>query len=208
MIEVLIGKIFSKEPGKLILICGGTGYALPISTHSYNKLKDVGEEQLIYCKLILASPPGGISVECYGFIDEKEREVFNLLNSVSGIGAKTTMQILSEIKYDRIYNAIVTADVTLLSTVKGISSAKAKKIIFELKGKFKDISGTAILSAGGKIIGSNTDSNGEAVMALVKLGYKNSEANSIVGKVIKEHGNDLSVQKIITLALKARVSKY
>ncbi|MBN2857070.1 MAG: Holliday junction branch migration protein RuvA [Candidatus Delongbacteria bacterium] len=200
MIEILIGKILHKEPGKAILNCGGVGYSVNISSYTYSALKEVNEEQMLHTVFKVRED----DMSLFGFADKKEKEMFTVLSSVSGVGSKTAMQLLSDIKYDRLFNAIVTADVTLISQAHGIGKKTAQKIIFELKDKFGKSDDMAFLNALNK---TESSPNSEASAALVRLGYKNSDANSIVSKIVREKGKETSTQEIIRIALQERMKK-
>ena len=196
MIEMIIGDILHKEPGKVIVNCAGVGYSLSISSFTYSKLSETKKKHIFYTVFKVRED----DMSLFGFLDKQEREVFIILSTVSGIGAKTAMTLLSEIKYDRLYNAIATGDVTLISQAHGIGKKKAQKIVFELKDKISasdDISD--VLNVG--VVSSNS----EAVSGLVQLGYKNSDANTVVAKIMKEHGKDISTQEIIRHALQNRM---
>lgn len=199
MIEMLIGEILYKEPGKVIINCSGVGYSVNISSFTYSALVEIGKNQTLHTFLKVRED----DMSLYGFTDKKEKELFLILGSISGIGAKTAMQLLSDIKFDRLYSAIATGDVTLISQAHGIGKKTAQKIVFELKdkiGKFEDLNALNIA------MGLTSD-NAEAVTALVRLGYKNSDANSAVAKIIKDKGKTISTQEIVKLVLQERMKK-
>jgi len=199
MIEMLIGEILYKEPGKVIINCSGVGYSVNISSFTYSALSDLGKNQTLHAFLKVRED----EMTLFGFSDKKEKELFLILGSINGIGPKTAMQLLSDIKFDRLYSAIATGDVTLISQAHGIGKKTAQKIVFELKdkiGKFEDLNALNIA------MGLTSD-NSEAVTALVRLGYKNSDANSVVAKIIKEKGKTISTQEIVKLALQERMKK-
>lgn len=198
MIEMLTGTIVQKEPSKVIISCGGVGFSVNISSYTYSTLPELTKTHTLFIFFKLRED----DVSLFGFTDKKEKDLFITLGSVSGIGPKTAMQLLSEIKYDRLYSAIASADVTLLSQVHGIGKKTAQKIVFELKDKIGRIGDAAMDIA----MGAAAD-NTEAVSALVTLGYKNADANSIVARILKEKGKDASTQEIIKAALKERMKK-
>ena len=200
MIEMLIGNILYKEPGKVILNCGGVGYSVNISSYTYSSLADLNEQQILHTVFRVRED----DMSLFGFADKKEKEMFIILSSVSGVGAKTAMQLLSDIKFDRLFNAILTADVTLISQAHGIGKKTAQKIVFELKDKFGKSDDMSFLNALNK---TETSPNSEASAALVRLGYKNSDANSIVSKIVREKGKDTTTQEIIRIALRERMKK-
>lgn len=204
MIEILIGKIYSKSENKVILNCGGVGYSLTISSLTHSSLKIVGEEQTLNCVMTVRED----DISLYGFSEKNEKQMFLFLNSVSGIGAKSAIKMLSMMKYDRIFSAIVNNDSTLLSQAPGVGAKTAKKIILELKDKLNK--SELALSMGqsiNSVISSKSSTNKnslEAIMALVKLGYSNNDATAKVNKVVRKLGEKLTTQTIITNVLKER----
>ncbi len=197
MIEMLSGKIVLKTPGKVIIECGGVGYSASISSFSYSAIGNLGEDQILHTVMRVRED----DISLFGFAEIKEKELFLILSSVSGIGSKTAIQLLSEIKYDRLLNAIVTKDSALISQAHGIGKKTAQKIVFELKDKFgkggEDLSDTGLTS--------NAGSSSEAVAALVSLGYKNADAVSAVSSVMKDEAADISAQDIIKAVLQKRM---
>ncbi|HQO10383.1 MAG TPA: Holliday junction branch migration protein RuvA [Clostridiales bacterium] len=199
MIEMLIGEVLYKEPGKVVINCGGVGYSAFISSFTYSSIAETGKIQKLFTFMKVRED----DISLYGFVDKKEKDLFLTLSSISGIGSKTAIQLLSDIKYDRLYSAIATADVTLISQARGIGKKTAQKIVFELKdkiGKLDDLTAMEMISG-------LTADNSEAVTALVRLGYKNSDANSAVAKILKEKGKNISTQEIVKLALQERMKK-
>ena len=196
MIEMIIGEILHKEPGKVIVNCAGVGYSLGISSFTYSKLSDSKKKHTFHTVFKVRED----DMSLFGFLEKHEKEVFIILSTVSGIGPKTAMQLLSEIKYDRLYNAIATGDITLISQAHGIGKKKAQKIVFELKDKISIADDISDVLNVGKV-----SANNEAVSGLVQLGYKNIDANAVVAKIIKEHGKDISIQEIIRYALQNRM---
>lgn len=199
MIEMLIGDILYKSPGKVIINCGGVGYSVNISSYTYSALAEIGKGQTLYTILKVRED----DMSLYGFADKKEKELFLTLGSVSGVGAKTAMQLLSDIKYDRLFSAISTGDVELISQAHGIGKKSAQKIVFELKDKIGKLDDETTMN----IALGLTNENSEAVTALVRLGYKNSDANSAVAKIIKDKGKTISTQEIVKLVLQERMKK-
>jgi Holliday junction DNA helicase RuvA len=204
MIEILIGKIYSISENKVILNCAGVGYSLTISSLTQSSLNAVGEEQTLNCVMTVRED----DISLFGFTEENEKQMFLFLNSVSGIGAKSAIKMLSMLKYDRIFSAIVNNDSTLLSQAPGVGAKTAKKIILELKDKLNKSEialsmGQSINSAISNKSSSNKNSL-EAIMALVKLGYSNNDATAKVNKIVRKLGDKLTTQTIITNVLKER----
>jgi Holliday junction DNA helicase RuvA len=99
MIEMIIGDILHKEPGKVIVNSSGVGYSLNISSYTYSKLSDTNKNHTFHTVFKVRED----DMSLFGFLEKQEKEVFIILSTVSGIGAKTAMQLLSEIKFDRLY---------------------------------------------------------------------------------------------------------
>lgn len=140
------------------------------------------------------------SIELIGFATEAEREVFELLLSVSGVGVKLALTILSGIKLDDLVNSIVSEDRSLLSSVSGIGPKTAGRVILELKEKVTKLMATIGISTQARI--SQVE---EAIMALEALGYSRYEAKRAVDGVLKEIGTQHPSETIIREALKAAV---
>jgi len=99
MIEMLTGELIQKEPSRIIINCGGVGFGVIISSHTYSSLEDIGSVQTLHTFFKVRED----DMSLYGFSDKKEKELFLHLSSVSGIGPRTAIQVLSEIKYDRLF---------------------------------------------------------------------------------------------------------
>lgn len=205
MIEFIKGTIEEKLHGQLIIDTGHLGYNLRVSAYTLANCGKEGSHVKLFTFLNLSSPPNGINIDLYGFLNKEERELFIQLGSVSGIGNKTALQILSDIKYDRVRQAIYQEDLTLLSQAHGVSKNKAKKIILELKEKLAGSHTTINLGTGGNQDGVTHDAKAEARIALTQLGYNTLEALQAINAFIKESKKkDLNVQEIIAGVLKNR----
>ena len=141
----------------------------------------------------------------YGFIDNEEKKVFLDLISVSGIGAGTAMIILSSLSTAEIQEAIVREDVRTIQSIKGIGNKTAQRLILDLADKIKiknmELANTIVSSPGSdtqrKLLAKN-----EAILALTALGIPKNTAEKNLETIIKKHGNNLSVEELIKLALK------
>jgi Holliday junction DNA helicase RuvA len=191
MIHHLSGRLTHKYPTHIVLECGGVGYHINISLHSYEKLpKD--ENLSIFTHLIVKED----SHTLFGFMEEAEREMFLLLLSISGVGANTARLLLSALNPSQVAQAIQSEDVTTFKKVKGIGEKSAKRIILELKDKVLDLIGSGQLNA----TQGNTVLN-EALSGLLVLGFDKQKARKVVDAVYAED-NDISVENLIKQALK------
>ena len=134
----------------------------------------------------------------YGFMEEEERELFKLLLTVNGIGPNTARLILSSMSVGEVLNAIATEDVKTIQSVKGIGAKTAQRVIVELKDKAKK---TEWANAS-KISVSYNNNKYEALSALIALGFPKAGAESVLDKIIKAEGLNLTVEELIKRALK------
>lgn len=182
-----------KTPTYAVIDCGGVGYLLNISLHTYGKIPDSGN-----CQLLAHLAVREDAMVLFGFADDEERELFRQLISVSGVGAGTARMILSSMTPAEIVSAIHSGNVTALKSIKGIGEKSAQRIIIDLKGKFgKDqaISSLQFSAADNKL-------RDEALSALVALGFAKNMAEKSIDKSLKSEGNVVSVEHLIKLALK------
>lgn len=135
----------------------------------------------------------------FGFINKRERELFLLLISVSGVGANTARMVLSSLTVPELESIISTGNATALKTVKGIGSKTAERIIIDLKDKVKIMEGTGV--QGALIATPDSETSREAVSALAMLGFSQQASQKVVYKIVKGNPN-LTVEQIIKQALK------
>lgn len=200
MFYYLSGELAYKDLNTCVIDCGGVGYKLTISQlTSENLSSSLGKRVKLFTYLAVRED----GVELFGFDSELERAYFNRLTSVSGVGPKVAISILSVMTPDDLSVAICTENVKAIAKAPGIGSKTAARIILELKDKIsKDVSipNTASQSAGStaKIGGSNKNLM-EATEALTMLGYdKNTITNALKGIDVA----NTDVGEIIRLALK------
>ncbi len=191
MYDYITGKVVEKTPTYIILEAGQIGYVVHISLNTYSTL---GEAES--CKLFIHQIIREDAHLLFGFIDQREREIFRQLISVSGVGANTARMILSSMMPDDVVRSINEGDVFALKSVKGIGAKSAQRIIVDLKDKVAKVEQLEEIFESE----SNTIQE-ESLSALVNLGF----SKSMVEKVIRQiHGekNDLTVEKLIKEALK------
>ena len=192
MIEYIKGKIIETSPTNAIIECYGIGYDVNISLTTYSLLKE-GEESKLYIYEAIREDAHLL----YGFINKRERELFVLLISVSGVGPNTARIILSSFTPDELENVIASENVGLLNNVKGIGTKTAERIIVDLKDKIKVGNSTFIIGTR-----EGNEVQEETIAALVMLGYPQSAAKKVVQKLAKENPN-YKVEELIKIALKA-----
>jgi len=182
MIEHIRGTLLEKSPGWAVVEVGGVGYQVSLSLFSYESLPSPGKEVKLYTHLHLKKDDG---ISLYGFCQPKERSLFHLLISVSSIGPKSALRILSRVTPDKFRQAVEKADIDALTDIPGIGKKTAQRLILELREKMGGETGL-VTEEGGLLE--------DALMALVTLGYTRSQAKRAVGEVrhLVEEGTKLA----------------
>ncbi len=170
MIYSISGKLIVKNRQLAVIETAGLGISVLITSKTFYKLPKEGSKTKLFC--YLHSSQNGI--ELYGFFDRQEREVFEMLNSINGIGPKAALKILSEMKAENLLSAISRGKSEILTKTAGIGAKKASRIILELGDKIKK---QKIIEDGS----FETDSELEEV--LMTLGYKKNEIRGAMEKV-------------------------
>ncbi|NLJ08243.1 MAG: Holliday junction branch migration protein RuvA [Sphingobacteriales bacterium] len=192
MYEYIKGQIISLTPAYVVIETGDIGYKINISLNTYEALTSLKE-----CTLLLHLAIKEDAHILYGFSTAEERDLFRDLISVSGIGGGTAMVVLSSLKTNEIINAIISGNVSLLKSIKGIGPKTAQRMIVELQDSMKK-TGKDLFSP----LVFTDEVFDEAVSALVMLGYKKAEAEKSVTKIIRENKQKLTAEEIIKLSLK------
>lgn len=176
MITHLNGRLVEKTPTALIIECGGIGYEVKISLNSFSKI-GADEAVKIFTQFVVREDAQLL----YGFVEKEEREMFNLLTSVSGIGPNTAMIMLSSLTPSDIAQAITSEDVATIQSVKGIGQKTAQRVIVDLKDKMLkfEVSDENVTS-------SNNTIRFDALTALISLGFDKKKAEKALNKVLKD----------------------
>jgi Holliday junction DNA helicase RuvA len=180
----------------MVVDCGGVGYELHISLHTYSKLTGQAEG-LVYVHEIIRDDAHLL----YGFGEQTERELFLLLVSVSGVGPNTARMMLSSLSPDELVRAIGGQDERALKGVKGVGLKTAQRILVDLKDKVQALGGGEMPITEGKVVGEAGRTAEEAVSALVMLGFQRGAAQKVVGELVKVSPS-LAVENIIKDALR------
>lgn len=194
MFYYIMGTVAHMEEGLAVIDCGGVGYACHTTTTTLSKLKK-GETAKLFTHCNIKED----AFDIYGFVTNEELKSFQMLLSVSGVGPKVALSILSYTSPDRLSLAIMTGDEKALTQVQGVGKKMAQRIILELKDKLGSMM-TEIDSSFEAVAAVNTGGKAaEAAAALSALGYSSSEA----GAALKGIDVDaLPVEEIIRAALK------
>ena len=195
MIYCLTGKIVKKSMNAVVLSCGGVGYYAQCPASVAGALPGVGKEATIYTVMSVTEN----DVSLYGFASEEQQACFELLTSVSGVGAKVGLAILSVMEPDRVALAISAGDHKAFKAASGVGPKLAQRITLELKDKVGKGLAAGTGFSGNVAAPAPSSAPAQAAAALVSLGYAPSDAAAAVARV----DETLSVQEIITIALRS-----
>ncbi len=192
MYDYFNGKISGLSPTSVTIDCGGVGYHLQISLHTYGELKDKSSYRLFAHQVVRED-----AHLLFGFAEEAERHMFRELLSVSGVGASTARIVLSSMTASQLRNVIAGGDVLSLQKVKGIGAKTAQRIVVDLQDKMKKgPQELTVISSGPH----NTEGN-EALSALLTLGFARVNAEKAILQAYKSLGSEPRVEDIIKVAL-------
>ncbi len=197
MIYSVRGRLIHVEEGMAAVECGGVAFALKTTNNTLSKLPALQSEVMLYTCFLVRED----AMDLYGFSDQGELSCFKMLLTVSGVGPKAALAILSQLSPEKFALCVATGDVKSITRAQGVGPKLAQRLILELKDKVQneqiakgvgmdDIPATALLA------GTNVQ---EAVSALVVLGYSQSEAASAMARL----DSSLPVEELIRLGLKA-----
>lgn len=194
MYAFVSGIIDDKTENSVIIESNGIGYEIFVSTNTLSNLPAVGEYSKIYTYLQVRED----AYLLYGFLSKEEKNLFLELITVSGVGPKMALVILSSLSTQNLITCIISGDVKTLSQAKGVGKKTAERIVLELKGKMGDLN-TSVMSDFTALTGITSTSCDEATELLVNMGLSKFDALKLVKKVAVE--ND-TTETIIQKALK------
>ena len=196
MFAYIEGSLVIREPAFVVIDVGGIGYELKITLGTYSAIKDLSKVKLFTYSHIKED-----AYTLYGFIDQSEKNLFMALISISGVGPATGVLILSSLPPEEIQNAILTENVSVIQSVKGVGAKTAQRIILELKDKL--LKENLVVQNGQNSMISHNSVQKEALSALVTLGINKSVAEKAIINNLKNADNDLTVEELIKRVLKS-----
>jgi Holliday junction DNA helicase RuvA len=192
MYEYIKGLISGLTPAGVVIEAAGVGYFLHISVNTYSRIKGNEESKLFIHEVVRED-----AHLLYGFSDQVERDFFRLLISVNGIGASIAIMMLSSYLPDDLRDAILTDNVNLLKSIKGIGAKTAQRVIIELKDKVgKGVASDRILRSGNLVV------RNEALSALEMLGFNKKAVENSIDQIMASKP-DLTVEQLLKIALKS-----
>lgn len=198
MIAYVKGILVEKKPSLLIVDVGGIGYEVFVSLNTFDRLPASGSE----CQLLTYHHIREDTQILFGFIDEKEKRMFELLLNVNGVGAKTALSILSGLTVSELAMCISENNVKRISTVHGIGKKTAERIVIELRDKINPFE--ALASSGDADSGQDNTMIRDAVMALASLGFAQDKAAKMVQAVLIHDNTITDTEALLRKALSSR----
>ena len=197
MIEYIKGELTELTPALATVEAAGVGYGLNISLNTFSAIQGKKEVKLYVYEAIRED-----AYVLYGFVNKREREMFELLITVKGVGANTARMMLSGMSVPELCNAISTGNARLIQSVKGIGKMTAQRIIVDLRDKIVALGIAEEIPAGGQVQAPvNNHVKDEAVSALTMLGFAPAPTQKVVLQILQEQP-DAPVETVVKLALK------
>ncbi len=197
MIAYLRGVVAAVTQTQVVLEVNGVGFRAFVSSRDASRMPARGEEAVLHTYLSVRED----AMQLFGFLDEDDLEMYRLLQTVSGVGPKAGLGILSALTADELRFAVLSDDVKTISKAPGIGGKTAKKLILELKDKLSlEDAFEKKLAHSEEPAGAADDAKSEAVQALVALGYSGSDALKAVRGV--GASEDMDTETILKLALR------
>jgi Holliday junction DNA helicase RuvA len=197
VIAHLRGQILSKSPNAVVVECGGVGYELAISVATYTELRDAGAEARLHVHTHVRED----ALQLFGFAEITEKRLFERLLTISGIGPKLAITVLSGINAERLVVAIRGGDHATLTKIPGIGKKTAERVVLELKDKLDDLAGLSTTPAGAVVsLGAVAD---DVLSALVNLGYLRAAAQKAVEAAAKDAAVRDDFERLFRAAMSA-----
>ena len=196
MIEYIQGKLISKKPTSIIIEANGIAYNVNITIPAYENLPQLNSITKIITHLHIKENP--FSFMLYGFSDENEREMFRYIISISGIGPKTAISILSALSYKELTGLITSGNYLPLTSISGVGRKTAERLVLELKDKIAKGEVDFIPAQMSKDKFGELSKISNIISALVNLGYNRIEADKLVKKIsASKNILDMQVEDVI-----------
>jgi Holliday junction DNA helicase RuvA len=196
VIAHLRGEILSKSPNAVVVDCSGVGYELAISVATYTELRDVGAEARLHVHTHVRED----ALLLFGFHEIAEKRLFEKLLTISGIGPKLAITVLSGISAERLVGAIRTGDHATLTKIPGIGKKTAERVVLELKDKLDDMAGFSPIEDAKPSLGAVAE---DVLSALVNLGYPRPVAQKSIESATKDAAVAGDFEKLFRAAMNA-----
>ena len=200
MIATLTGRVLAKSVDRAVVDVGGVGYEVFLSTDGVARMPEKGGEVFLYIHTNVRED----AITLFGLLDEEEKELFLVLRTVTGIGPKSALTMLSGMRVAEICRAILDGDIKRLMMLPGVGKKTAERICVELKEKVAHLSSgmSAVSSQGMEVIVVAGSVAADALSALTNLGYPDSVARKALETVKKQQGEEAFAQMRIEILLR------
>lgn len=198
MLYRLRGSLIHTEPSFAVIECAGVGYKCYTTMNTQRSLPAIGKEAVLYTHMNVRED----AVDLFGFSSLAELNCFKLLTSVSGVGPKVGLAILSVLSPEQVAVAVAAGDFKTLTMAQGVGNKLAQRVILELKDKLKELGGGEEVTAAAGVVNAAGNA-AEAMNALTVLGYTPSD----VAPVVAKFDSSLPVEELIRLTLKAMAGR-
>lgn len=199
MLYSVKGELIHIEPNVAVICCGGVGFRCRITMNTARRLPKLGAQAMLYTMMDVRED----AIELFGFAEQKELDCFKQLLTVTGVGPKAAIAVLSELSPDQVALAAASGDHKAFTRAAGVGPKLAQRIVLEMKDKVaaltSSVSGIELPTGNAVSIGNAA----EAVKALSVLGFSQSEAAAAVGKL----DETMSVEELVRQALKLLAKK-
>lgn len=197
MLYSVKGELIHIEPNVAVICCGGVGFRCRITMNTARRLPRTGNEAMLYTMMDVRED----AIELFGFAEQKELDCFKQLISITGVGPKAAIAVLSELSPDQVALAAASGDHKAFTRAQGVGAKLAQRIVLEMKDKVAALTastgGIELPAGGGNAV--SIGNAAEAVKALGALGFSQSEAAAAVGKL----DETLPVNQLVAQALRA-----
>lgn len=197
MFAYIKGLLSSCHPSSVVVEVGGIGYALLVPLRSLQELPPVGQMVHLYTTLVVREA----SHTLYGFLAHAERDIFEALLQVSGIGPRLALSLIGHLTFEELQHAIAQQELSALCRVPGVGKKTAERLIVELKDRLPHLL-TSLLGGGETSSPQMNREMQDAILALIHLGYSQTVSQRAVAQSSKELGVQASLPLLITHALK------
>lgn len=197
MYAYIKGKLISSSPSSVVVEASSIGYQILIPSHLFAKLPQTGKEVLLYTSFIVRE----LSQTLYGFLTSNEKDLFEAMLGISGVGPKVSLSIIGHLSLSQLQSAIANHEVAVITKVPGIGKKTAERLIVEMRDKLahflpSDFSEYAV------VLDTPAQNVKDAMQALINLGYHQQKAQSALKKTLKAVPEDSDVGTLITEALR------
>lgn len=193
MIAQLEGKLLEKSPSSVVISAGGVGYQLAVPLPAFDSLPSVGEQARLFTYLHVRED----ALLLYGFSSREQRGTFEKMISVSGVGPRLALAILSGLSPEQLFTAVETSQTSILDRIPGVGKKTAERIVLELKGKLGGLIPLGEVAGAGAL----SSEGGEALAALLSLGFSRVQAEKAVYKLLEKSGGKLETTELVRQAL-------